>query len=91
MKFKSFDETKEKWLKDPVVKKAYDDLELEFALISAMIDYRIKKGITQKQLAEKIGTKQSSIARFESGNYNPTLAFVQKIAHAVGAKIEVRV
>lgn len=91
IKFKSFDETKAKWLKYPAVKKAYDDLELEFALISAMIDYRIKKGITQKQLAEKIGTKQSSIARFESGNYNPTLAFVQKIAHAVGAKIEVRV
>lgn len=89
--YTTFRQTRSKWMKDPAFKKAYDDLELEFALISAMIDYRLKKGITQKQLAEKIGTKQSSIARFESGNYNPTLAFVQKIAHAVGAKIEVRV
>lgn len=78
-------------MKEPAFKKAYDDLGLEFALIDAMIRQRVKKGITQKQLAEKIGTKQSSIARFESGNYNPSLAFVQKLAGALGAKINVRV
>jgi len=76
-------------MKDPAYKKAYDELDLEFSIISAVIDARIKKGMTQKKLAEKMGTKQSSIARFESGNYNPTLAFVQKLLKAIGAKIRV--
>ena len=88
-KFRSFKQTKAKWIKNPAFKKAYDELGVEFGLIDAMIRYRLEKGITQKQLAQRIGTKQSSIARFESGDYNPTLAFVQKIAGALGAKIRV--
>jgi ribosome-binding protein aMBF1 (putative translation factor) len=76
-------------IKDPAYKKAYDELDLEFSIISAVINARIKKGITQKKLAEKMGTKQSSIARFESGNYNPTLEFIQKLLNAIGAKIKV--
>lgn len=90
-KYTTLDELHEKWMKDPEYKKAYDDLEFEFALIDAIIRSRIEKGITQKKLAEKMGTKQSSIARFESGTYNPTLAFVKKLAHAVGVKIRVEV
>lgn len=89
--FTTFREIHKEWMKDPEFKKAYDELDLEYALIRAILDARINKGITQKQLAEKIGTKQSSIARFESGNYNPTLAFVQKLAGALGAKIRVEV
>lgn len=88
-KYRNFREISDKWMKDPAYKKAYDELDLEFSIISAVIDARIKKGMTQKKLAEKMGTKQSSIARFESGNYNPTLAFVQKLLKAIGAKIRV--
>ena len=71
------------------VSEAYDELGLKFELIGALVAYRIEKGITQKQLAELIGTQQSSIARFESGSYNPSLAFAQKIADAIGIKIVV--
>ena len=78
-----------KWMKIPAHKKTYDELNLEFSIISTVIEARIKKGMTQKKLAEKMGTKQSSIARFESGNYNPTLAFVQKLLSAIGAKLKV--
>src|SRR6185436_7754168 len=81
----TFAETKKKWLKNPKVRKAYEELEPKFALIRAILDSRVKKGITQKKLAEMVGTKQSSIARFESGNYNPTLSFVTKLASALGA------
>jgi DNA-binding XRE family transcriptional regulator len=88
-KFISLQELHNKWLKGKAYRKAYEDLELEFSLISALIDYRLRKGMTQKELAEKVGTRQSSIARFESGTYNPTLAFVQKIANAVDAKIRI--
>lgn len=80
---------KRKWLKDPEFKKAYDDLELEFVLIEAILDQRTKKGLTQKKLAEKIGTKQSAIARFESGRANPTLSFIKKLSDALDVKLEV--
>lgn len=74
-------------LKNPAFKKAYDDLDLEFAIINALIDARAKKGMTQARLAKKIGTKQSAIARFESGRSNPTLAFIQKLSDALDLKI----
>lgn len=87
--YKTLDDFHTKWMEDPAYKKAYHELDLEFSIISAVIGARIKKGLTQKKLAEKMGTKQSSIARFESGHYNPTLAFVQKLVNAIGAKIKV--
>ena len=88
-KYNSFRDISDKWMKGKSYKKAYNELEFEFSLIKAIIDARLKKGITQKEIAKRMGTKQSSIARFESGKYNPTLAFVQKLANAVGTKIKV--
>lgn len=77
--------------KDPVLKKAYDDLEVEYALIGKLIEYRRKEGITQVELARRMGTKQSAISRFESGTENPTLDFLRRLAEAIGAKITVTV
>ena len=74
-------------LKNPVFKKAYDDLDLEFAIIGALVEARAKRGMTQEKLAKKIGTKQSAIARFESGRSNPTFSFVQKLSDALGLQI----
>jgi ribosome-binding protein aMBF1 (putative translation factor) len=71
------------------VKKAYDSLEFEFAILDAIISARAKKGMTQRALAQKIGTKQSAIARFESGRSNPTLSFIQKVSDALGVRIRV--
>lgn len=89
LQLRSFNSLKDKWLKDPEFKKAYDDLELEFTLIRAILDRRERAGITQKKLAEMVGTKQSAIARFESGNSNPTLAFVKKLSDALDLKLTV--
>jgi len=88
-KYPTFRELQAKSMKNPRYKKAYDALEFEYTLMSAIIKARAKKGVTQKMLAEKMGTKQSSIARFESGTYNPTLAFVQKLINALDIKIKV--
>ena len=85
--YKSFKQWSKEQMRDPEFRKISQSLELEFALIEAIIRERAKHGVTQKQLAEKMGTKQSAIARFESGNYNPTLAFIQKLADALGVKI----
>lgn len=77
----------QKWMKKPAYRKAYDDLELEFQLKEALIRARIERGMTQKQIAKRAGTKQSAISRFERGGSNPTVGFVQKVARAVGTRI----
>jgi ribosome-binding protein aMBF1 (putative translation factor) len=83
LKFTNHRDFLAKELKDPVLKKAYDDLEFEFAIINALIDARAKRGMTQAKLAKKIGTKQSAIARLESGRGNPTLSFIQRLTDAL--------
>jgi len=76
-------------LKDKVVKKEYNKLSARYKLISELISARIKKGITQKELAQKIGTRQSAIARFEAGNINPSLGFLEKMAEVMGYKVNI--
>ncbi len=82
---------KELFAKRPLVKKAYENLESEYALIEQLIAYRLERGVTQAELAKKIGTKQSAISRFESGSENPTLEFLRKIADAIGVHLSVKV
>ena len=65
--------------------------EAEYKIIEEIITARREKNLTQKGLAELIGTKQSNISRLESGNYNPSLYFLQKIAVAMGKKLEVKI
>ena len=85
---KTHTQFKAEWMaKNPKLKKAYDDLELEFQLIDAIISARIEKGVTQAQLAKKAGTKQSAISRFESGSYNPSLQFVKKLSNALDLRL----
>ncbi len=88
---KNWETLKKELLKNKEVAKEYQKLEPKYALISALIEARLKKGLTQGKLAQKIGTKQSAIARFESGTTNPTYDFLEKIASAVGARIKVGV
>ncbi len=85
----NFDEYKSELLKNPEVKAEYEALAPEYELMRQIINARIEQNMTQKQLAEKIGTKQSSIARLESGNYNPSYQFLQKIANALGKRLMV--
>ncbi|OGK23632.1 transcriptional regulator [Candidatus Roizmanbacteria bacterium RIFCSPLOWO2_01_FULL_37_13] len=79
-----------KALKDPKFKAEYDKLQPEFALIEAVLEARMKKGITQEILAKKIGTKQSVISRLEAGKANPTVSFLKKLAAALSTKLEIR-
>lgn len=86
-KFVTFRAHKAEMMKDPDFKKAYDELEFEFQLIRALIDARAKKGLTQEKLARLLGTKQSAIARFETGNANPRLSFMKKLTRALDVKL----
>jgi len=83
----SWESFKKELLRDKEFAKEYKRLEPQYALISQLIGIRLKKGLTQKEMAKKLGTKQSAIARLESGKYNPTLEFLQKTAKALGTKL----
>lgn len=91
MKLITFDEMQTELMKSPGYKERYDELELEFSLIREIIRQRNEKGMTQAKLAEKMGTKQSAIARFESGIGNPTLDFLKRLSSALGLTLSVTV
>ena len=88
---KSYASLKKELLKDEDVSKAYEALGPEFMVIQKLIDKRLSSGMTQGQLADKIGTKQTAISRFESGKSNPSVGFLYKVADALDAKIHVTV
>jgi len=88
---KSYKAFKRKILKDKEMKRMYDQLGPEFALITKLIEKRLQRKITQASLAKKVGTKQSAISRFEAGSYHPTLSFLHKVANALDADLKVRV
>jgi len=77
-------------LKDSQFKTEYDKLQPEFALIETVLKARKEKGLTQKEIAEKIGTKQSVISRLEKGGANPTVAFLKRLAAAFSSRLEIR-
>ena len=78
----------EELMQNPEFKKAYDDLGPVYELIKAIVGYRIDHGLSQKELAEKIGTKQSAISRFETSMKMPSMSFVQKIVKALDLELD---
>ena len=86
---KSYATIRSQFLKDREIRKAYEKIGPEFALVQALIEKRIAKGLTQAGLARKMKTKQSAISRLESGTYNPSLAFLKKAAKALDARVVV--
>lgn len=88
---KSWKTLKKELFKNPRVAQEYEKLGPRYHLISQLIEARIKKGLTQEELAKKIGTRQSAIARLESGSVNPTVNFLEKFAEAIGSKLIIQV
>lgn len=78
-------------MKDPAFKKAWDEFNLQYALASLLIRLRSEAGLSQAELAKRVGTTQSAIARMESGKVIPRLESLQKIARACGKKLEITV
>lgn len=89
-KHQDFSEFLEEILKNPEIKKEHDRLQPEFAIILAIHEARVKRKISQKKLAERIGTKQSVISRLESGNANPSIKFLQKFAEALDTTLQIK-
>jgi len=91
---KTHDEMVNEWMQDPVFKKEYDALEPEFALFDELIKARNNAGLTQAEVAERMGTKTPAIARLESGGgskkHSPSIETLHKYAEAVGCGLEIK-
>jgi len=77
-------------MKDSEVAQAYLELQPEFAIIRKIIEARIKRGMTQAELAKRMKTRQSAISRLESGRANPSLNFLKRLAQALNFRLEIR-
>jgi ribosome-binding protein aMBF1 (putative translation factor) len=91
IKFVKFDDWHEESMKDPAFRKAWHALDVEFQIIHDVLKKRIEKDMSQKQLAKKIGSDQSVISRLESGNYNPSIKFLKRVAKALGGELKVTI
>lgn len=82
------------WMNEPSFKKAYDALEPEFALFDELLRARCQAGLTQSEVAKRMGTKTPAIARLESGGgskrHSPSITTLRKYAEAVGCSLEVK-
>ncbi len=81
----------DKAMKDSELKKEYDLLAPEYEIIESIIRKRIERNMSQSQMALKMGTKQSALSRLESGTYNPSLAFLKKVAMALDSKLSISI
>ncbi len=81
-------------LKNPAVQAEYDAQEAEFALLDELLRARQRAGLTQEEVAERMGTKAPAVARLESGGgserHSPSIATLRKYAEAVGCRLEIR-
>jgi predicted transcriptional regulator len=84
-----FDDLKKAFLKRKDVRAAYDALAEEFSLTEALIRARAEANMTQAQVAEKMKTSQSYIAKLESGQVSPSIKALQRYAAATGARLKI--
>lgn len=90
MPVRAFKEVSKKWFKSKKFREAYDALEPEYAVASALIEARMKSNLSQKELARRMKTTQPMIARMESGRQPPSTATLLKIAKATGTRLQIR-
>ena len=87
-------ELRKEALSNPKVKAAYDEMTPEFALLRQMLKARHKAGLSQADVAERMGTKPPAVTRLESslsnGKHSPSLATLPKYAHAVGYELQIK-
>jgi len=85
----TLDELHQEWLKRSGYKAAYDAIEEEFAIASALIAARTRAGLTQEQVAERMRTTQTVIARLESGRSKPSTRTLERFAAATGSRLRI--
>ncbi len=79
-----------KFMKDPEFRREFDALEEEFRLAAALIGARARAGLSQADVARRMGTSQPAVARLESGKHRPTTRSIAAFAKATGHRVEIR-
>lgn len=87
----AFADLKKELLQDAETRSEYDALELEFEVARKIIGARKTAGLTQQELAERMNTSRSTIARLEGGRTLPSLETVRRVARATGSDIEIAI
>lgn len=77
-------------LKNKRFLKAVKKVDYEYQLAKSLIELRLKRKISQKELAQRIGSKQPVISRIETATVKPSISLLERIADALEAKLEVR-
>jgi ribosome-binding protein aMBF1 (putative translation factor) len=83
-------ELADEWLKDPEFKAEYDRLAPEFEFSAELLRARLRAGLSQTELAKRMNTSQSAIARLESGQTLPSTKTLLRFAEATGSKLHLR-
>lgn len=81
-----FSDIKKRWMRDTAFRREYDALEEEFAIARELIRARTRAGLTQAQVAKRMRTTQSVVARLESGATKPSLRTLERYARATGSR-----
>lgn len=76
-------------LKKPGFKKEWEDSEAEYQLACKLIEVRLKRNLSQRELAQKVHTSQAAISRIEAMRGNPSLSLLKRIAQALGTSIKI--
>jgi len=84
-----FEDVKKEWMKDPDFRKEHDALEEEFSIASALISARSHADMTQADVAAKMDTSQSYIAKLEGGAVSPTMKALKRYAEATGSRLKI--
>lgn len=86
----SFETIKSELMQDDEFKSEYEKLQPRYEIISQIIEARKSLNMTQAELAKLVGTQKSNISRLESGNYNPSLDFLIRIADSLGKNLKIQ-
>jgi len=84
-----FDALHRKWMKDPAYRKEYEALEEEFTLMAEVAKARARAGLSQAELARRMKTTQSAVARLESGRGLPSTRTLGRFAKATGHRLKI--
>lgn len=90
MKNVTFEQLEKELLKNKKFREIAAKLEPEYQLARSLIAARIKRNLTQAEVARRAKTNQASISRLETGGAKPSLSFLERVAQALGARVTVR-
>lgn len=85
-----FDKYLKEQMKNPTFKKEWDKSEMEYQLMMMVLKARSEQKLTQSELAQRTGIRQSNISRIEKGQAMPSIATLCKIAHGLGKKLKIK-